>query len=227
MKDVPQTQKGLTEWMENHPALSALLTALRQSQLSDPAHDLSHLLRVALWTLRLRAPSVPAEEAVAAALLHDFVNLPKNHPDRSQASSLAAEKARPLLAQAGFTAEAVDRIADAIRDHSYSRGAVPGSALGQALQDADRLEALGAIGLMRVFATGARMGTKFFHPEDPWARHRERDDLAYSLDHFFTKLLRLPATFHTEAGRAEALRRAQRLEEFLDHAAEEIGEPRK
>jgi len=221
-----KTQKELTAWIGSAPELTTLLEEAQRAQEGDAAHDLSHLFRVALWAIRLSPEEVDPREAVAAALLHDLVNVPKNHPDRARASEFSAEKAKPLLAAAGFGAEATERIAGAIRDHSFSRGAVPESALGKALQDADRLEALGAIGIMRVFSTGNRMGTKYFHPEDPWAQNRPLDDQKYSVDHFFTKLLKLPSSFCTEKGRAEAERRAKTLEDFLDQTSAELGVPR-
>jgi uncharacterized protein len=69
------------------------------------------------------------------------------------------------------------------------------------VQDADRLEALGAIGVARVFATGASFGAGLWHPEDPWAEGRDLDDKAWSLDHFEKKLLKLAADMKTAAGR--------------------------
>jgi uncharacterized protein len=190
----------------------------------DPTHDTAHALRVALAALRLGGDEVSAREVVAAALLHDAVNVPKSSPERAQASARSAAAARARLPAAGFAPDAVERIAAAIRDHSFSRGAVPEGALGRALQDADRLEALGAIGLLRCLATGERMGAAWFCAEDPWARARPLDDRRYSVDHFFAKLLRLPATMCTAAGRAEAERRAAFLRAFLVALGEEIGE---
>lgn len=208
------------------PGLRMLHDELERRADGDAAHDVAHCLRVAEWTLRIGADEVDAREAIAAALLHDIVNLPKDHPERASASALAAEEARRLLPMAGFDDVAVQRIAEAVRDHSYSRGAQPHSVLGRALQDADRLEALGALGLLRTAATGARLGAAFAHPSDPWARARELDDLRYTVDHFFTKLLGLPRTMCTEAGRAEAQRRVRFMEQFLDQLARELGEPR-
>ena len=116
-------------------------------------------------------------------------------------------------------------MADAVRDHSFSRGAVPRGPLGEALQDADRLEALGAIGLLRCVSTGVRMGGAWFDGDDPWAAGRPLDDTRYSVDHFFTKLLGLAATMRTEAGRAEARHRAAFLEAFLAQLAHELDRP--
>lgn len=191
------------------------------SQGFDAGHDLAHSLRVAVWTLRL-APPVAPREGIAAALLHDVINLPKNHPERSTASARSADYARRCLPAAGFGNEAIERIADAVEEHSYSRGLTPTSDLGRALQDADRLETLGSIGLMRVFSTGTRMGARYFHPADPWADERELDDLKFSIDHFATKLLRLPATMNTEGGKKEGERRAERLRRFVVDLAEEL-----
>jgi len=211
------------------PALATLLAEARERDAAhatpDPTHDVAHALRVAEWTLRLAEPGVDAREAVAAALLHDAVNPPKDSPERAFASERSAELARDRLAGLGFRPEAVERVAGAIRDHSFSRAAVPESALGRALQDADRLEALGAIGLLRCISTGVRMGGGWFDPEDPWAERRPLDDRRWSVDHFSTKLLRLPGTMRTPAGRAEAERRAGFLRAFLARLSEELGRP--
>ena len=204
-------------------ALAAIWNHVREADEGDDAHGVEHVLRVALWTVRIGGGTIDHREGLAAALLHDLVNVPKSSPDRSRASELSAEAARPLLEAAGFATDAVDRIAGAIRDHSFSRGATPESALGRALQDADRLEALGAIGIMRCIATGQRMGGALFHPSDPWAERRDLDDRAYSIDHFYTKLLKLPGTMQTDAGRVEAERRAAVLTRFADALREELG----
>jgi uncharacterized protein len=95
----------------------------------------------------------------------------------------------------------------------------------KSLQDADRLEALGTIGIMRCISTGARMGTEYFDSQDPWAESRALDDRAYSIDHFFTKLLQLPATMTTEPGRREAKKRTEIIERFLKSLGEEIARP--
>ncbi len=208
------------------PLLAALLAEARArdgTEARDAAHDTEHALRVALWTLRLGGDAVDAREAIAAALMHDAVDVPKNSNERALASERSADLARERLARAGWNAAAVERVARAIRDHSFSRGAIPDGPLGEALQDADRLEALGAIGLLRCVSTGIRMGGAWFDAADPWAESRELDDERFSLDHFFTKLLRLPATMRTAAGREEALRRAAVLEQFARDLGRELG----
>lgn len=224
MSDVLQLEGSVLETLVGEdPVLQRCLAVVASEACDDPSHDLGHLTRVALWAVRL-APTVPRQRVVAAALLHDIVNVPKNHPDRARASTLSAERAREVLT--GYLdEEALEEVCLAIRDHSFSAGHTPSSDLGRALQDADRLEALGALGLFRNVATGQRMGSVFFHPTDPWGLARARDDRAYTLDHWFVKLRGLPATMQTPAGRAEAERRADVFRALLRALGDEIGVP--
>lgn len=216
------TRTDVLAFIESDPRLSSLRDAVRAEIGTDPGHDMEHCLRVAVWTLRIVGNRVPREHAMAAALLHDIVNVPKNSPDRARASEWSAAMALSLLELHGFSASAAAEVADAVRTHSFSAGHVPTSELGRALRDADRLEALGAIGLFRTISTGARMGARYFHADDPWAERRALDDRAYSVDHFFTKLLLLPESMCSDVGRAEALRRARFLRAALDELAAEI-----
>jgi uncharacterized protein len=210
--------------IDSDPVLAKLFIEVRQRFDADAAHDIGHLLRVADWTVTL-GDGIERRTCIAAALLHDIVNVPKNHAARSTASERSAEVARALLPPVGFDASTTDLIADAVVDHSFSRGGVPRSALGKALQDADRLEALGAIGVFRCIATGVRFDAQFFDADDPWAVRRPLDDRRFSVDHFFTKLLTLPATFQTTADRQEAERRVQIMYALLDALGDELGMP--
>ncbi|MCH2172943.1 HD domain-containing protein [Myxococcota bacterium] len=216
---------ALMRFIEGNERLSSLLGIVEARMDDDPGHDLDHCLRVALWTLRLGAGEFDDQRAVAAALLHDIVNVPKNSPERSRASEKCAQVAREVLEPLGFGSSAVQEICDAIRDHSYSRGSVPTSSLGRCLQDADRLEAVGAIGVMRTISTGVRMNAAYFHGTDPWARERPLDDAAYSVDHFYAKLLRLAPSMLTERGREEAIRRSRFMEAFLAQLGDELAQP--
>ncbi len=200
-------------------------TKMREQGPIDQGHDLAHFLRVAFWTIKIAGDLADTREAIAAALLHDIVNVPKNSPLRKEASKLCAEEAERVLPSYGFSADAIARISEAIRCHSFSRGEIPTSPLAKALQDADRLEALGSIGIMRCISVGTRMNGEFFNSADPWAKARALDDGRYSIDHFYTKLLKLPQSMTTEAGRAEAQKRADTMKLFLERLGEELGEP--
>lgn len=110
----------------------------------------------------------------------------------------------------------MDHVEHCIAAHSFSAGIPCETEEAKLVQDADRMEALGAIGLARVFYTGGRMGTGLFDSEDPFAEYRELNDKKYSVDHFETKLFKLPKTMQTEAGREEAEKRAEVLKRYLE-----------
>jgi uncharacterized protein len=214
----------LSAMIDGDPALAALRNEVRARLDNDPGHDVAHCLRVAVWTIRLGGEVVDPRCAVAAALLHDVVNLPKDSPERSDASRCSAEVARGMLPRYGFAPRQVDAIAEAVLSHSFSLGRIPHTPLGEALQDADRLEALGALGILRTASCGARMGAAYFDGDDPWATERTLDDRAFTVDHFFKKLFHLPSTMRTRAGRREALRRIEHMVAFLQQLGSEIGE---
>jgi len=212
---------SLSSWQ---PRLVALASAAAGD---DGAHDTSHLHRV--WrnaTLLLEQhPAADRLVVLAACYLHDLVNLPKNHPERHLASLQAAAQARTKLAEAGFPADRLDAVAHAIETHSFSAALQPTTLEAQIVQDADRLDALGAVGLARMFYIAGRMGTALAHPDDPLAMHRERNDKLYSLDHIEVKLATLPATMQTAAGRTLGEQRLRELLAFRDSFVAEWAVP--
>lgn len=194
------------------------------AQPTDGAHDLGHLRRV--WkTARLIAMDVPADPQVlmAACFFHDLVNLPKDAPNRAEASTLSAQAAVTFLRGDGFPVAKLDAVAHAIAAHSFSAGIAPETPEARILQDADRLEALGAIGIARMFHVAGQMGGGLFDADDPMALQRGLDDRRFALDHLQTKLLRLPETMQTEPGRAMAEERADWLMSFRTRLLSEIG----
>jgi uncharacterized protein len=98
----------------------------------------------------------------------------------------------------------------------------PLTAEAKILQDADRMEAVGAIGLARLWYSAGQMNQSLFHGTDPLAEGRPADDQKYALDHFQLKLLRLPAMMNTATGRRMAEERAAYLREFLKKICLEI-----
>ncbi|MFM0176024.1 HD domain-containing protein [Paraburkholderia sediminicola] len=189
----------------------------------DGSHDTSHLQRV--WK---NAAAIQAEEGgdaqvlFAATLLHDCVAVEKNSPLRAQASRLSAQKAARVLASLGWPQAQVEAAAHAIEAHSFSAGVTPTTLEAKTLQDADRLDALGMLGVARCFYVAGRMGRALYDPADPHATQRPLDDTRYTLDHFHTKLLKLSAGFQTATGARLASIRHDRLQRFLDEFSDEI-----
>ncbi len=189
----------------------------------DPAHDWPHIGRVAATARKLcEGTSAKLDCVLAAVYCHDLVNLPKNHPDRSRASELAADKAEPLLRDSGFSAEEIKIIRTAIIEHSFSRGLKPSLLESAIVQDSDRLDALGAIGVLRCAAVNTQMKSKLYEPFDPFAELRELDDKTYMVDHYFVKLFKLPDMMMTDAGKKEGHLRVEFMKNFLQELGKEI-----
>lgn len=196
---------------------------LAENRGGDAAHDLAHVRRVAANARRL-AGAAGANLAIVlpAAWLHDCVIVPKDSPHRARASRLAAEAATAFLRGAGYPTEHLDAIAHAIISHSFSARITPETLEACVVQDADRLDALGAIGIARTLMLGGAMGRPFYDPDDPFAVTRTPDDNRWTLDHFFTKLLALADTMQTPAGRAEAEHRTAFMWQYMRQLGEEV-----
>ena len=159
---------------------------------------------------------------LAACYFHDIVVLPKNHPERATASTLAAQETEVCLQTLGFPEELISAVCHAVKTHSYSANITPQTLEAEVVQDADRMEALGAIGIARCFYTGGKLGQKLFDPEDPMGENRELNDRQYSLDNFEIKLLRIQDTMKTEPGKKMAARHSQFLAEFRKQICREL-----
>lgn len=215
-------QETLARWQE---MFSGYLT--ENLQTDDASHDISHFRRVWQTAHYINTQEgLPADGLVllTASYFHDWISYPKNHPQRSESSKLCAARTGELLTHdfPGFPGEKIAGVQHAIHAHSYSAQVPPLTWEAKILQDADRMEALGAIGLARTFYVAGRMGSRLFEPGDPLAQNRPPDDTRYTLDHFETKLLRLPALMNTATARKMAQEKADYLREFLQKIHSEI-----
>jgi len=194
-----------------------------ETMAADAAHDLSHTRRVLKNTLYLSETEyVNPWITVPAACLHDCVPIAKDSPLRARGSRLAAETATGFLSANDYPAELLDDVFHAIEAHSYSAGITVRTLEARVVQDADRLDSLGAIGIARCLLVGGRLDRPLCAPDDPFCGERTPDDARYTIDHFYAKLLKLPAGMQTAAGRAEAERRAAVMRRFLDDLRAEI-----
>jgi len=191
----------------------------------DKAHDVAHFHRVWKTAQRIMA-GTEADRLVVltACYFHDIVNLPKNHPQRHLASTQAAQETLRILDAhfPDFPHQLYDAVAHAVQAHSFSAGIAPQTLEAKIVQDADRLETLGAIGLARVFYTSGALGRPLFDSRDPLAQERELDDTTYALDHFQKKLFKLPETMQTEAGRELARLNADFLVHYMAKLCAEL-----
>jgi uncharacterized protein len=210
---------------ESH-VLSKIYAEIQQGYVGfdDPAHNWEHIERV----YRLAFYIAERESANSfivgmAALLHDLGHLStaktQHHADLSML--MAGE----LLTAHNVSAGRREAILHAIAAHSFSLGIEPRTLEAKVVRDADRLDSLGAIGILRWAVTGAvrrTSDTQTYHPEDPFAEWHTLDDRRYMLDHFFTKLLKLNKTMSTQVGHALAEQRTAFMHTYLDEFRREL-----
>ena len=203
--------------------LDSLENEVKKRIENDPAHDFEHTIRVYKNAQKICKKEKANEKLVlSAALLHDIVSYPKSDKRSKTSSIKSATKSKQILEKLDFSKEDIAIISDAIRDHSFSQNKIPKTLEGKILQDADRLDALGAIGIARVFATGGSLKRPFYKIDDPFCKKRIPDDKTWTVDHFFQKLLKLESLMNTKSGKAEAKKRTKILKEFLNQLKQEL-----
>jgi uncharacterized protein len=190
----------------------------------DPAHGWEHIKRVYRLAFSI-AERESADSFIVgmAALLHDIGHLStaktQHHADLSML--MAGE----LLTAHNVSASRREAILHAIAAHSFSLGIEPRTLEAKVVRDADRLDSLGAIGILRWAITGTvrrTNDTQTYHPDDPFAERHTLDDRRYMLDHFFTKLLKLNNTMSTQTGRALAEQRTAFMHTYLNEFRREL-----
>ena len=168
-------------------------------------HDFDHTLRVFHTATRLaEEEGADLQTVQLAALLHD-VDDRKLSPETYEGKLRAVK----FLQENGVSQEKIEEIVDIISRISFSaKMAPPESVEGQCVQDADRLDALGAIGIARTFAFGGSRGRRMHDPEGK--------DANASIQHFYDKLLLLKQSMHTPTGRRMAEERDLYMRRFLE-----------
>lgn len=191
----------------------------------DPAHDLNHTLRVLVNAKKIGvAENADLEIVVPAVIFHDFVTYPKNDPRNKNSVKESAEKANEYLNNLDyFPKEKIEQVVKAIKCTSFSFGLEAQTIEEKTVKDADMLEATGAIAIMRTFTTGGKMNRPLYNADDPFCENRPPDDFAYSVDLFFSRLLKIAERLSTDSAKEIAQERTQFLIQFLDQFKTEIG----
>lgn len=190
---------------------------------ADAAHDAAHVQRVAVNAVKFsHIEKANLEIILPAVWLHDCVTVAKNSDLRSQASQLSANKAEELLNNWDYPSQNMPAIKHAIAAHSYSANIVPETLEAKIVQDADRIDSIGAIGVARMMMVGGKMDCTLYHEDNPFCHNREPQDRKWTVDHFYSKLLKLNSGFHTQAAKQEAQRRHDYMLNFLKQLESEI-----
>ncbi|MCK4565770.1 MAG: HD domain-containing protein [Candidatus Thorarchaeota archaeon] len=192
------------------PAKSKIINFMQEklSGSNSGAHTFDHTMRVYTLSLQI-GEGLPVSIRVlqAAALLHD-VGRPRESETGQSHSILSGEMSKPLLQELEYTESEIEQILDAIRTHRFSEGIEPNSIEGKILSDADKLDAMGAIGVYRAIAQAASKGK----------------GMNGFLKHADEKLLKLKDLMYTEPGKQLATKRHEVLQKFVDALREEIRE---
>jgi uncharacterized protein len=182
---------------------------------ADCAHDFSHAMRVCSNARFIgRREGADNEILILAALLHD-ANCTWKCSQKEEGSESSSISISNFLNEIGVPSDKKKKVLYSIEVHRFSKGIIPVTLEAKILQDADRLDAMGAIGIARVFATGGALGRALYSPEDPFCLNREPNDSKWNVDHFFKKLLKLESGMHTQTARKLARKRAIVLKKYL------------
>lgn len=191
---------------------------------ADVSHDFEHASRVLANSERIaKEEGADFDIIVPAALFHDLVVYPKNHPNKHKSQEESVKLAYKILnGLSAFPKEKIGKVQTCIMECSFSKGIVPELLESKILQDADGLEATGAISIMRTYSSTGQMKRPFYNSSDPFCRNREPVALHFALDLFYDRLLKVADKMHTRSAKRIAKRRTEFLNQFLEELKLEL-----
>jgi uncharacterized protein len=170
------------------------------------AHTFDHTKRVYALCIKIgRDSRADLRILRAAALLHD-IGRPQEVETGVSHSILSGEMSREILKSVGFSDKEIEQVTDAIRTHRFSEGVKPTSLEGEILSDADKLDAMGAVGVFRAIAQAVTTGVGV----DGFLSHADE------------KLLKLKDLMYTDRAKVEANKRHKTLETFVLQLRKEL-----
>ena len=184
---------------------------------ADVSHDFEHAARVLANAERIaKSEKADLDVVIPAALFHDVVVYPKNHPDKHLSQVESAEIAAGILnSMDDYPKVKIKKVETCILECSFSKGIVPKMLESKILQDSDGLEATGAISIMRTYSSTGQMKRPFYDVDDPFCSKREPNSMNNALDLFYTRLLKVESRMHTKMAKRIAKRRTDFLRRFL------------
>lgn len=230
---LPLTEiKGITEQQYED-----LLWMMVEEALSCSAHDIDHVKRVYKLALQIAGhyPEVNYEVLIPAVLLHDIGRREEDLDltGKTDHAMVGAAKAREILERMEIRDEVIHEIQKAILTHRFRSGRGPASLEAAILYDADKLDAIGAVGIARTFMMAGQEGAKLYRKVDLEAYTAENltengrilnlEDHAPNVE-YAVKLKHIPERLITEVGRALARERAAVMKDFFDALDREMGD---
>jgi len=190
------------------------------------SHDFSHTERVYNLAIKIsEGENVDLDIVKAAALLHDIA---RKKEDENKCICHADEGARMapiILKEMNFPEEKISKVAYAIKIHRHSSDIIPKTKEAAVIQDADRLDALGAITIARMFSTGGKNNRPLYKPEIAIPSLKEvykKNQVTSTIHGFYEKILKItPETFKTAKAKEIAKERYKFVQEFLERFIKE------
>ena len=203
-----------------------IIIARQKISKNDVSHDFYHAMRVLNLAERIsKKEEADLEIITPAALFHDAIVYNKHHSSSKNEVNESAKYAVEVLSKIKeYPKEKIMQVEQSIQQCSFRKGINPKTIEAKILQDADRLEATGAISIMRTFASTGQWGRPFCDPKDPFCKNRETNTKSYALDLFFERLLKVENLMHTKMAKKLARRRTQFLRDFLEEFRLELEE---
>jgi uncharacterized protein len=189
----------------------------------DPSHDFQHIIRVLNLAEKIgRSVKADQDIIIPAALFHDTIVYRKDMPQSRNESNESADIVGEILSNISeYPQDKIKSVQTCIRQCSFSKGIIPELPESKVLQDADRLEATGAISIMRTFASSGQMGRQFYDPLDPFCK-KGTVKFRSAIDLFYDRLLIVEKTMHTKLAKKMAKKRTMFLKKFLAQLKNEL-----
>lgn len=210
--------------MENNLKEKLFKIARQKTKNNDASHNIEHALRVLKNAIRINEQECgDSDILIPAALFHDVIIYPKNHPKSNMAPDESAALTKIILSkEKKFPKNKIKFVCTAIKECSFRKNSKPNNIETVIIRDADRLEASGIIAIMRTFASVGYMGTDLYEPNDPFCEKRKPNTMKYGLDLFYERLLIIEDRVYTKTAKKIAAERSQFLKVFLDELRNEL-----
>ncbi len=191
---------------------------------NDPSHDILHALRVLKNAETIcKEEKADLEILIPASIFHDVIVYQKNDTRSKFSSEESALLTVQILKNIDeYPKEKIPMVEYAIKTCSFSKNVRHETIEAKILQDADGLEAIGAIAIMRTFSSAGQMNRIFYNSKDPFCKNRKPDSQIYGLDLFYTRLLQIKKRLYTNTAIKLAEKRIEFLKIFLEQLKYEI-----
>lgn len=215
--------------MTNELENKLLAIAQKYYKNNDSSHDFMHAIRVLTNAkLIVEKESGDLDVIIPAAIFHDVICYPKDSDLSTNSTKDSAKLTENILRNISeYPKHKIELVKQVILECSFSKGIIPNMLESKIIQDADRIEATGAIAIMRTFASAGVMNSNLYSEIDPFCQEREPDSKNYALDLFYTRLLKVKEILHTETAKILATKREKILIEFLESLKEELSHTKK